>query len=182
MYLRHQRQTVRPASARHASEPESWTSAGGVVLRELDDGRLDLVLVGRGRRVRWTLPKGTRRPDEPLERTALREVHEETGLLVRLLQAVGRIHYTFVLGGVRYDKTVDFYLMQAVGGDTADHDDEYDFAQWFSVGDAVQQMAYPNEVCIVEKAIGVLAAERGPSATAVSAISPAPRAASDPGG
>ena len=90
-YRWQQRQMVHPASARHARERESWTSAGGVVLREVRDRRLDVVLVGRGRRVRWTLPKGTRRPDEALERTALREVHEETGLLVRLLQAVGRI-------------------------------------------------------------------------------------------
>jgi 8-oxo-dGTP pyrophosphatase MutT (NUDIX family) len=152
------------------------------VLREVDDRRLDVVLVGRGRRVRWTLPKGTQHPDEPLERTALREVHEETRLLVRLLEAVGRIHYTFALGGVRYDKTGDFYLMQAIGGDTAEHDDEYEFAQWFSVGDAVRQMAYSTEALIVDEAVGLLSRERGLSGATLSAISPTLRAASEPGG
>lgn len=174
MYRWQRRQTIRPASARRASERESWTSAGGVVLRAVADGLLEVVLVGRGRRVRWTLPKGTQRPDEPLEGTALREVHEETGLLVRLLQAVGRIHYTFAFGGVPYDKTVDFYLMQATGGDTADHDDEYDFAQWFSVDEARRQMAYPNEARIVDKAIGLFAGQRGRAAAGLDTISPAP--------
>ncbi len=70
------------ASATSESGAESWTSAGGVVIRESDEGR-EVVLVGRGRRVRWALPNGTQRPGEPLEGTAVREVQEETGLLVR---------------------------------------------------------------------------------------------------
>ncbi len=52
---------------------------------------------------------------ESLERTAAREVQEETGLVVRLVLPIGQIHYSFRLAGVPYDKTVDFYLMQPMG-------------------------------------------------------------------
>jgi ADP-ribose pyrophosphatase YjhB (NUDIX family) len=105
------------ASATSESGSESWTSAGGVVIREGSDEGREVVLVGRGRRVRWALPKGTQRPGEPLEGTAVREVQEETGLRVRRLRPLGEIHYRFKLAGVRYDKTIHFYLMQATGGD-----------------------------------------------------------------
>jgi hypothetical protein len=92
------------ASATSESGSESWTSAGGVVIRESDEGR-EVVLVGRGWRVRWALPKGAQRPGELLEGTAVREVQEETGLPVRRLGPLGEIHYRFKLAGVRYDKT-----------------------------------------------------------------------------
>src|SRR5919106_368890 len=89
------------------------TSAGGVVLREVD-GRTQVVL-GRRRRDRdgatWSLPKGTPDGDESREATALREVTEETGLQVRIVAPVGDVRYTFVRDGLRIDKTVHYYLM-----------------------------------------------------------------------
>ena len=155
---RQRRQTPQPIQFRRATrptQPEPWTSAGGVVLQRRRDGALDVALVGRRRPVRWALPKGTRRPDESLERTAAREVQEETGLVVRLVLPIGQIHYSFRLAGVPYDKTVDFYLMQPMGGDISEHDDEYEYVPWFSVDQALRQMAYPNEAQLVERAIGI---------------------------
>jgi len=117
------------------------------------------VLVGRGRHVRWALPKGTIRPGEALESTAVREVEEETGLEVRVLQPIDQIHYTFQLAGVRYAKTVHFYLMQAIGGDTANHDQEYEFAQWFRADEALRRIAYPNEERLVEQALTLVSSD-----------------------
>src|SRR5437588_12914594 len=95
-------------------------SAGGVVYRRNgEDGPIEVVLVGRLRPKRWALPKGTPEVGETLEGTAVREVGEETGLLVRIEQPLDEIHYWFVSGGVRHSKTVHFYLMQLVGGHTA---------------------------------------------------------------
>jgi 8-oxo-dGTP pyrophosphatase MutT (NUDIX family) len=135
-------------------------SAGGVVYRrEPVDGQIEVALVGRLRPKRWALPKGTPELGETLEGTALREVGEETGLLVRIEQPLDRIQYRFVWGGVRHFKTVHFYLMEMVGGDTANHDGEYDVVEWFPIGEALRRLSYPNEARVVDKAQQVLGAQ-----------------------
>jgi 8-oxo-dGTP pyrophosphatase MutT (NUDIX family) len=132
-------------------------SAGGVVYRRGDDGAgVEVALVGRLRPKRWALPKGTPEVGETLEGTAVREVGEETGLLVRIEQPLDQIQYWFVWGGVRHFKTVHFYLMHVVGGDTADHDGEYDVVEWFPIGEALRRLSYPNEARVVDKAQQVL--------------------------
>jgi 8-oxo-dGTP pyrophosphatase MutT (NUDIX family) len=134
-------------------------SAGGVVYRRpSDDGPVEVVLVGRIRPKRWALPKGTPVVGETLEGTAVREVGEETGLLVRIERPLDQIHYWFVWGGVRHSKTVHFYLMQMTGGDTANHDGEYDVVEWFPIGEALRRLSYPNEARIVDRAQQVLSA------------------------
>ncbi|MGI9147013.1 MAG: NUDIX hydrolase [Chloroflexota bacterium] len=135
-------------------------SAGGVVYRrEAQDGQIEVALVGRLRPKRWALPKGTPEVGETLEGTALREVGEETGLLARIEQPLDRIQYRFIWGGVRHFKTVHFYLMEVVGGDTANHDGEYDLVEWFPIGEALRRLSYPNEARVVDKAQQVLDAE-----------------------
>ena len=132
-------------------------SAGGVVYRQAQNGQIEVALVGRLRPKRWALPKGTPEVGETLEGTALREVGEETGLVVRIKQPLDRIQYRFVWGGVRHFKTVHFYLMEMVGGDTANHDGEYDVVEWFPIGEALRRLSYPNEARVVDKAQQVLA-------------------------
>jgi len=136
---------------------ERATSAGGVVLRQAEDGR-DLVL-GRRRRERdgmtWSLPKGTPDVGETLEETALREVTEETGLEVRILAPVGPVEYVFVQRGVRIHKTVHYFLMEATGGSLSDHDHEFDEVRWVGIAEAEALMSFPTERRIVAGALAV---------------------------
>ena len=132
-------------------------SAGGVVLRHGHDGP-ELVLRLRrhdGRRDIWSLPKGTPDGDETPEQTALREVNEETGLQVRILDTIGDIHYRFVRDGRRIDKTVHYYLMEATGGDLADHDHEFEDVRWVEVAEAETLMRFPTERDILARALPV---------------------------
>ena len=126
-------------------------SAGGVVVRRGADG-CEVALVGRGTPIRWGLPKGGLEAGETLDRAAVREAQEETGLRVQLLGPLGDIHYWFATRGVRHQKTVHFYLMEAVGGDVSHHDWENDEARWFPIDDALAAMAFPNEIAIVRRA------------------------------
>lgn len=132
-------------------------SAGGVVIRHTSVGA-ELVL-GRRRRNRrhsmWSLPKGTPDGNETPEETALREVNEETGLEVRILDTIGDIHYRFVRGGRRIDKTVHYYLMEATGGDLADHDHEFEEVRWFELAEAESVMRFPTERDILARALPV---------------------------
>lgn len=132
-------------------------SAGGVVLRQGRHGpELVLGLHQRDRRrATWGLPKGTPDGDETPEETALREVHEETGLQVRILDTIGDIHYRFVRDGHRIHKTVHYFLMEATGGDLADHDHEFDDVRWFALGEADAVMRFATERDIVARALPV---------------------------
>lgn len=100
----------------------------------------------RGRdSVTWTLPKGTPDPGETLEETALREVAEETGLVVRIVEPLRAIEYMFVQGGTRIHKTVHYYLMEPVGGDLARHDAEFERVRWVPFDEAGALLSFATE-------------------------------------
>ena len=139
------------------------TSAGGIVVR-YDGQRPDLV-VGMRRRerrvVRWTLPKGTPNPGESLEETALREVAEETGLQVRIVEPLRSIEYRFVQDGARIHKTVHYWLMEPTGGDLAQHDAEFEQVRWVSFDEAPSLLTFETErelVAVAARRIAVAGA------------------------
>ena len=140
---------------------EHLVSAGGVVFRRGEAG-LEVVLCGRRSPLLWALPKGTPDPGEDRVDTALREVAEETGLEVRSGGPIDGISYWFVSpsSGARCHKNVYFYLMEATGGDTSNHDHEFDEVRWFPVDEALRTITYENEAKIVEKGLA-LASEEG---------------------
>ena len=117
-------------------------------------------------RSNWSLPKGTPDGDETPEQTALREVNEETGLEVRILDTIGDIHYRFVRDGRRIHKTVHYYLMEATGGDLADHDQEFVDVRWVEVAEAedlvislIDELEDPEQRSYAEKLLEEI---RGP--------------------
>lgn len=156
---------------------ENLVSAGGVVWRQVD-GQIEAVLCGLTLRskaggaeakqaldnsgienFRWSLAKGTPDPGETLEETALREVREETGLEVEIDSPLGVIDYWFVgrEPGIRFHKTVHYYLMNPIGGGFELHDPEFDVVQWFTSQKALEILAYANETEVLRRALKVIA-------------------------
>ena len=148
-------------------------SAGGVVFRlvpsrssdesKADAGQnnhdvffIEVALVGRSQAGIWALPKGTPQAGETVERVAIREAQEETGLEVRLITYIGSIAYSFVHNQVRYHKQVRHFLLEAIGGDIALHDHEYDLVAWFPLSEAGRRLTYQNEVIILYQAEEIL--------------------------
>jgi len=117
---------------------------------------VEVALVGRSHAGIWTLPKGTPQDGETIEQVALREVQEETGLAVRLIAYIGSISYSFVRDQIRYQKQVRHFLLEAIGGDTTLHDQEYDMVEWFPLSEACRRLSYQNEVKILYQAEDVL--------------------------
>ncbi len=136
-----------------ATQVREAVSAGGVVYR-IRDGRGEIVLVARPATNLWALPKGTPESGETLEETAIREVGEETGLEVEIVEPLLQIAYTFHLsdGRVQIDKVVHHFLFRVTGGDVARHDHEYDHVGWYGVAEALRLMTYDNERVVVERA------------------------------
>ncbi len=135
------------------------TSAGGIVVRAID-GAPHLV-VGMRRRERdgvtWTLPKGTPNPEETLEQTAIREVREETGLIVEIVRPLDSIEYWFVQGGTRIHKTVHYWIMEPTGGDLARHDREFEEVRWIAMADARALLTFETERGLVQRAAAIVA-------------------------
>jgi 8-oxo-dGTP pyrophosphatase MutT (NUDIX family) len=142
------------------------TSAGGVVV-SADQDKPSLA-VGMRRRSRdsvtWTLPKGTPDPGETVEETALREVAEETGLQVRILEPLPSIEYSFVQDGTRIQKTVHYFLMEPIGGDLSQHDAEFERVRWVPFDEAAALLSFATERDLVATAAARLTSGQGAEA------------------
>jgi ADP-ribose pyrophosphatase YjhB (NUDIX family) len=132
-------------------------SAGGLVLRRHESG-FDALLIGRGSPRVWTLPKGHVEPRETNEQAALREVREETGCWGDLIVRLNEISYWFYVGKAKHKKSVTFYLMRYLSGDTMNHDHEVDEARWFDVATARRSLKYVNEKRLVDLALDYITA------------------------
>jgi 8-oxo-dGTP pyrophosphatase MutT (NUDIX family) len=138
---------IRPAALK------KQTSAGGVIFRRSGSG-VEIALVSVKGGTVWCLPKGLLDAGETPEVTAVREVREETGLNGRIVDKLGDINYWYYIKGenVKCRKTVSFYLMEYVSGDTAGHDFEVDSAEWLAVDAALEKVSYKGDRSIIEKA------------------------------
>jgi 8-oxo-dGTP pyrophosphatase MutT (NUDIX family) len=130
-------------------------SAGGIVYRWAG-AHPEVILIARdGGRV-WCLPKGLVEKGEGVRETALREVHEETGVRGEIVSKIGRVNYWYVgregEEPVRIFKTVHFYLMRYLEGDVQQHDWEVEEARWFPVEEAIRRATYSGEREMLEKA------------------------------
>jgi 8-oxo-dGTP pyrophosphatase MutT (NUDIX family) len=135
---------------RRGSRVREAVAAGGVVIRRGERGP-EVVLAGR--EGMWVLPKGTPDADERIEETATREVREETGLDVRIVRPIGQIEYSFSLPRRRVHKIVHFFLMEALGGDTSQHDHEYDEVRWVPVDEARRMLTFDTYREMLERAL-----------------------------
>jgi 8-oxo-dGTP pyrophosphatase MutT (NUDIX family) len=138
---------MKPASLRRQ------ISSGGVIFRR-GQGGMEVVLVSvKGGEV-WCLPKGLIDRGETPEETAVREVREESGLSGKIIEELGDITYWYYIKGenVKCRKTVHFFLLEYVSGNTEQHDFEVDDSQWFPIDAALEKISFKGDRSILEKA------------------------------
>jgi 8-oxo-dGTP pyrophosphatase MutT (NUDIX family) len=133
---------------------ELEVSYGGVAVRAAPDPEV-VVIRPTGKRV-IGLPKGGANDGESGAEAAVREVREETGVIVEVREPLGEVKYWYRRGGKRVFKTVHFFLCDYVGGDTADHDHEVDEARWLPIEEALQVLSYRGEREMIERALSRL--------------------------
>ena len=137
-------------------------SAGGVVLDgdAPDTARVLLItMIGQDGRARWTLPKGGVESGESHAEAAVREVREETGHAATVVAPLRPISYTFLWrpDGVRYRKTVHWFLMRWDGAPPGPTDGEVDEVAWVAHADALDRLAHRSERDLVASALAVAA-------------------------
>jgi 8-oxo-dGTP pyrophosphatase MutT (NUDIX family) len=127
------------------SEPATIRAAGGVVWRPSADGT-DVLVVHRPKYDDWTLPKGKRESGETDEQTALREVHEETGLRCRLGQELAESRY---VDGRGRPKSVRYWEMTVEGGSFTPND-EVDEVRWMPLGQVAGALTYERDQPVIQ--------------------------------
>jgi ADP-ribose pyrophosphatase YjhB (NUDIX family) len=135
-------------------------SAGGVVV---NDGRVAVIVpvkrAADGRPV-LGLPKGHPEGEETAEQAASREVAEETGVRVELIDDLGIVRYSYERRGRKVDKAVRFFLFRYLSGDLADHDHEIEEARWMPLKQAASELTYVGEREMVQRAMSRPASDR----------------------
>jgi 8-oxo-dGTP diphosphatase len=112
-------------------------AAGGVVVRERDDGR-EVAIVHRPRYDDWSLPKGKLTEGEGWGEAALREVEEETGYRCELGPELAPTRYLDRKGR---PKLVRWWLMRPLSG-AFKPNDEVDELRWLDPAAAIDLLDY----------------------------------------
>lgn len=134
------------------SKVKHQVSSGGVIFRH-HNGNVEIGLIAlRGGRI-WALPKGRLEAGETLEQAACREVMEETGLIGEVVRRIGEISYWFYAKeeGVKIHKTVHFFLIRHLEGETSNDSWEVDEARWWPLDEALKVLTYKSERETVER-------------------------------
>ena len=119
-------------------------AAGGAVWRTTAEGALETAVVHRPKYDDWSLPKGKLDAGEHPLQAAVREVGEETGLTVVAGRRGLRTRYAVAEG----PKQVDYWLMQAVGGEFTPNE-EVDELRWLAVGEATDLVTHDHDRAVL---------------------------------
>lgn len=126
-------------------------AAGAVVWRLMDD-KLRVLLIHRTKYRDVTLPKGKVDPGEMLAQTAVREVHEETGIRVNLGVPVGVSRYFM---RPKRQKVVHYWAAEAtrdaIRNSTFVPNHEIAALEWVSLKKARARLSYPVDLEILDE-------------------------------
>jgi 8-oxo-dGTP pyrophosphatase MutT (NUDIX family) len=139
-------------------------SAGGLVIRRMN-GEWMLAVIEPQReskkppKIIFALPKGPVDEGESPEETALREVHEETGVVASQITKLADIKYVYVRSWgdkERVFKIVSFYLLRYDSGNIGEIAPEMQIevkqALWIPLKEAARKLAYRGEKEMVKRA------------------------------
>lgn len=123
-------------------------SAGGVVVQN------GAVLLIRPNSYRWQLPKGHIEEGETAAEAAVREVREETGVSAAVVRELSSVKYEFYERRVRIHKTVRYFLMSYVSGNTLGFDrEEVDSVSWVVFERALSLLSFANDRKVVREGL-----------------------------
>ncbi len=127
-------------------------AAGAVCWKVTPKGNLKILVVHRTQHQDVSLPKGKVDPGETLPETAVREIAEETGLVIGLGPPLGIVEYSLPNGR---DKVVYYWSAEvspsAIGNSTFVSNDEIESLTWMKLDKARAQLSYPHDVDIVDR-------------------------------
>lgn len=126
--------------------------AAGAVCWRIVNGKPQVLLVHREERADTSLPKGKVDPGETPPQTAVREIHEETGLRVHLGATLGTIEYTMPNGR---EKIVYYWTAEVTDDSLAASDfapnHEIASVEWLTVKAARAALSYERDQDVLDR-------------------------------
>lgn len=152
-------------------------SAGGIVYkrRTTNDERknIKILIAQHSQHHGWVFPKGliekkeketksasAKGFGETKEDAALREVEEETGIKGKIIKPLQPVTYWYNFEGSKIKKTVYYFLMEYVSGDTKNHDWEMEDVEWIDVDEVGERLTYKSDRQVWKEAEKQLATSR----------------------
>jgi 8-oxo-dGTP diphosphatase len=127
-------------------------AAGALCWRVSAKGHVKVLLVHRTQHRDVSLPKGKVDPGETLPETAVREIAEETGLIIGLGTPLGVVEYPLPNGR---DKIVYYWAAEvsklARANSTFVSNDEIESLSWVRLDHARAQLTYPHDIDILDR-------------------------------
>ena len=123
-------------------------AAGGVVERDMPEGRCIAVIYRERYGPEWALPKGKRQPGKSWQQTGLREVEEEVGVRATITGIAGATAY--LAGGV--PKIVLYWRMYADGAPPPfTPNEEARKLAWLTPHQALERLTHPEEANVLRR-------------------------------
>lgn len=127
-------------------------SAGGIVYRKRG-GVTELLVIHRNQMDDWSLPKGHIEPGEDIQKTAIREVKEETGVNANLEKYIDRYSYLPSQKGNQQRLTdVHWFLMRYRDGGLRKKNHEVSEVHWVEINKRFDFLDYPEDRVIITRA------------------------------
>ena len=96
----------------------------------------------------WALPGGRMDPDENIEQTIVREVKEETGLIVEIVDKVGEYVEKGIKDGIDYEYYPTCFVVKPVSGEIKKQDSEIQEIKLFNLNDLPKPLAFEHDLMI----------------------------------
>lgn len=123
-------------------------SCGAVIFHGNGEAR-KFLLIKNNRSVNWGYPKGHIEPGETKEEAALREVKEETGLDIEIINGFSAVSSYSIHG--RIEKEVIIFVGKAKTDDLLLQEEEIERGQWFKYRDALRKLRFENDKSILRR-------------------------------
>ena len=135
-------------------------SSGGIVYKK-ENNKIKWLVCQHSQHKGWVFPKGLigdHKDGESTSETALREVREETGITGKIIAKLKEpATYFYSWAGQKRFKTVYYYLMEYIKGDTADHDWEMLQAEWLDESEVEKRLTFKSDKIAFRQAQKMLA-------------------------
>ncbi|OGH14249.1 MAG: hypothetical protein A2860_02825 [Candidatus Levybacteria bacterium RIFCSPHIGHO2_01_FULL_37_33] len=137
-------------------------SAGGIVVKE-EANKMFILVAQHSQHHGWVFPKGLIEKKESgirnqesgretKEEAALREVEEETGIKSKIIKPLQPVTYWYNFEGSKIKKTVYYFLMEYVSGDTKNHDWEMENVEWIDIDEVENKLTYKSDKQVWQEA------------------------------
>jgi ADP-ribose pyrophosphatase YjhB (NUDIX family) len=98
----------------------------------------------------WALPGGRQDPEENIEQTVIREVKEETGLVVSIIKKIGEYREKGINGEIEYDYFPSCFLVKIIGGWIHKQEKEVSSIKFFSLEKIPKNLAFEHNKMITD--------------------------------